>query len=509
MFGRRDYMMASKSVWDLPGGPWERLFGGVWNRFNVAVYENEDKTLLTTIFPKAGDVSWIMVRVDKILLAPRGIERIKGKLQDKNMHILEQQLSGNNLTYMILLSPPTTLDFGSSEIGPSVFQKVLALNEEADEIKAMAKKAGVEIVDLKDAPYKESAGVLGNPTVLLSLLSVAPEGDEPKKERLREIIIGDTGADIFKVDENIFSGYVSVKKGTEDERNFLAQLLLENAIIDASPIPIILDFSKRSLNLDQPNPYPYDYSRYEIETHNVAFRVRRYDLSNDYSDFKINLNQVTPQFIWKLFGLGTDEASTLIMQSVYSLQQSGTLDGIGSIAEEVSKSPTKSEKDKATVARALRILRAIGKVYGGIFSKDCDTFGIMAEWIRRNETVQLLMSGLGARKRLAFTLCIFEGFERLKTSSALSEIDIRRLSLVMLAILGLDWFGTGSIQSEIVEKIVSNHGSAIFTTEGDLPMQIESRVGHRFHIIGAGKAKLYTGGRGTEFNMRPLLSCPP
>jgi|GEM_PF-1428226 len=501
--------MASKSVWNLPGGPWERLFGGVWNRFNVAVYENEDKTLLTTLFPKSGEVSWIMVRVDKILLAPLGIEKIEDKLSGKSLHILRQRLPGNNMTYLILLSPPSTLDFGSEEIGSSVFQKVMDLNKEADEIKAIAKKSGVEIIDFKDAQYKDSANVLGNPTLLLSLLSVAPEGEEPKRERLREFVLGENESGQFKIEESVFGSMVSIKKGTEEERNYLAQAILEHSIIDAAPIPIILDFSSRSLKLDQPNPYPYDYSKFGLSAHNVAFKVRLYDMSAIDSDFKINLNQMSPQFIWKLFGLGVDEASTLIVQSIYTLQQSGMVDGVGSIMESIDKAPKKTDKEKATAAKALRILRAIGKVYGSIFSKNCDTLGIMSEWLKKNETIYVSMTGLDNRKRLAVLSSIFEGFDKLKTSKNLSEIEVKRLEYLFPALLNMDWFGAGLLQSDILEKIVSNHKSGLFTAEGDLPIQIESRVAYRFQIVGPGRVKLYTGGRGVEFDLRPLLSCPP
>jgi len=98
--------MVSKSVWNLPGGPWERLFAGVWNRFNVAVYENGEKTLLTTIFPKSGEVSWIMVRVDKILIIPKDVEKIEARLAEKNIHLLKQHLPDDRSAYVILLTSP-------------------------------------------------------------------------------------------------------------------------------------------------------------------------------------------------------------------------------------------------------------------------------------------------------------------------------------------------------------------------------------------------------------------
>jgi hypothetical protein len=119
------------------------------------------------------------------------------------------------------------------------------------------------------------------------------------------------------------------------------------------------------------------------------------------------------------------------------------------------------------------------------------------------------MPSLDNRKRLALIYYIIEGIEQLKSSSALSDIESKRLEHFFFAFIGMDWFGAGLLQSEIMGKMASGQMGAVFTADGDLPMQIESRVIHRFQILGAGKAKLFIGGRGTEFDVRPLLSCPP
>jgi len=497
--------MVSKSVWNLPSGPWERLFGGVWNQFNVAVYENEDKALLTTIFPKSGEVSWIMIRVDKVLLIPKGIGRIEPHLKGMNINILKQQIPGKNMTYLILLNPPTTVDFGSKEIGSIVFQKVMSLNEKVDRIKDIAKKEKVEIIDLKDASYQESASVLGNPTVLLSLLSIAPEGEEPKKEKLNVFAVGESKEGLINVEEIIFEGFTSVKKGTEEERNYLAQVLAEYAIIDASPIPLIMDFSSCPLKLDQANPYPYDYARYGLESHNVGFKLEKHDLSEAESKIKINLNQASPQFIWKLFGIGTDDASTLVLQAVNKLQKSVALDNVESIEEEVKS----IGGEGLATARALRMLRTIKRVYGDIFSKTSNTREMVYNWIKNNESVYLSMMRLDQRKKLAFMLYLLDAIEELKVSSSLSEIEEKRLDHILPIIVNMDWFGEGMMHAEIISKLIANHPGAIFVNEGELPMAVESRVTHRFHILGPRRAKLYIGGRGREFEVRPLLSCPP
>lgn len=501
--------MASKSVWNLPGGPWERLFAGVWNRFNVAVYENSDKILLTTIFPKSGEVSWIMIRVDKILLAPAGIESIENQLQSKNMHILKQQIPERRMTYLILLSPPTTVEFGSSEIGSKVFQKVLSLNEEAEEIKAIAKKARVDVIDLKDAPYKESASILGNPTLLLSLLSITPEEEGLKKEKLKELFIGESGDGLFKVDEGMFSSYVSIKKGTEEERNYLAQALIEGAIMDVAPIPIIMDFGNYPLKLDRPNPYPYDYAKYGLAGRNPGFKISYYDLSQEDCPLKINLNRASPQFIWKLLGLGTDEASTLILQAANKLQQSGIIDGIESIEEEIAKTRSSRDKDKAVRIRAFRMLRTIKIAYGKIFSSKSDVRDLMHTWVKNNETVYISLSKLDARKRLVFLLYLLETLGKAKESGLFSGIENKRAEHIFLALLDMSWFGNGLLQSEIVDRILTSRPGALLVSEGDLPMELESRVAYRFHITAPKRAKLFLGGRGKEFDIRPLLSCPP
>jgi hypothetical protein len=499
--------MVSKSVWNLPGGPWERIFAGNWNNFNVAVYENAEKTLLTTIFPKSGEVSWIMVRVDKILMVPKDFEKIESMLMSKNMHILKQRIPEKHMNYVILLTPPTKVDFGSKEIGNLVFQKVLELNKEVEEVKNIAKKKGVEILDLKEAPYKESASLLGNPTLLLGLLSIAPEGEEPRKERMSQIVLGDIEGQVFAITEDIFRAFSSVKKGTEDERNYLAQVISEASIMDASPMPLIMNFSKHPLKLDQSNPYPYDYSKYGIESHNVSFSIKKHDMAGE-SSLKINLNQASPQCLWKIFGLGTDEASTMILSAANRLQQNNAIDNLESISSELSKGSYKKESEKATLSASLRRIRTLQEAYGDIFSKSADFQKEVHEWVQNNDTVFLDLSELDKRSRLAFMLYILDTIERLRISSS-SELEQKRLEQIYLVMIGLDWMGDGLLQQEIINKVIESHTGGLFVSEGDLPMKIESRVANKFVITGAQRAKLYQGGRGTEFNVRPLLSCPP
>jgi hypothetical protein len=501
--------MASKSVWNLPGGPWERVFAGVWNNFNVAVYENSEKVLLTTIFPKTGEVNWIMIRVDKILLVPKGFEKIEAELQQKNIQILKQRIPERHMDYIILLTPPTTVEFGSKEIGSSVFQKTLALGKEVEEIKALASKKGVEVIDLKDAPYKEAANVMGNPTLLLGLLSVAPEGEEPKKERLTQITLGETVDGLFGIDESFFRSFSSIKRGSEEERNYLAQAIMESAIIDASPMPIIFNFSQSHLKLSQANPYPYDYSRYGFESHNIGFRLESYDASSNECPLKINLNQASPQFLWKLFGLGTDEASTAILSAANKLQQSNSINTIEDLKNEICKTTPGNDKERGIQSNALRILGTIDLAYGDIFSSSCDFRAVLKNWIGKNATVHIDLAGLDKRPRLAFLLYVLDSAEVMRLSGNSSDIETKRLEQVYFGLVNLAWFGTGILQEEIINKIIESKSGGLFVNEGDLPMKIESRVVNKFNITGPGKAKLYRGGRGAEFTIRPLLSCPP
>jgi hypothetical protein len=500
--------MVSKSVWNLPGGPWERLFAGVWNQFNVAVYENEDKILLTTIFPKSGEVNWIMVRIDKMLLIPKGIESLEGKL-DSSAHILKQKLPGKEMTYLILLSPPTSVEFGSKEIGSKVFQKVLKIEEEAEKVKNLAKKEGVEVIDLKEAPYKESASILGNPTILLSLLSIAPEGEEPKKEKLKELIIGEEKDELFSISAEIFDTYSSVKKGSEEERNYLAQALLEEAIIDASPMPMVFDFCKYGLKLQQGNPYPYDYEKYGFKTHNVGFELDYYDLASAENDVTIDLNKVTPQFVWKVFGLGAEEVSTLILETVARLQQTKSLDSIDRLEEEIKKLSATKGTNNAIASRALRIVRVVKKTYEGIFAKSGDMSDRISDMVKNNKTMYFRLYELDKRKRLAYLLYILDSIDYLKESKELSDIERKRLEYIYPCLLSMDWFGEGVVESEIVERIINNHRGGLFVGESDMPIKLESRVKYRFQVVAPKRAKVFDGGRGREFGVRPLLSCPP
>ncbi len=494
--------MASKSVWDLPGGPWKRVFSGVWNNFNVAVYENEEGILMTTVFPKANEVGWIMVRVDKILMVPRGIEKIEGDLEDKNLHILKQEIPGRKSSYLIILTPPILLEFGSKELGSSVFQKVLELEQEEKEIRAIAEEKGVELFDLRDAPKRENANILGNPPLLLSLLSVAPEGEEPKKRKLKQIVVGEDEAGVVAVEENLFENFVSIKKGDHRSRAYIAQILIESAIIDPGPIPIILDCEGYNLKLDQPNPYPYDYERYGLEFKNTAFSVE-FMGKEGVPAFIIDLNSADIEVLWRIFGLGTDEASTLLLETLMKLREKGKITDLQQI-----RSAVEGQDDGWNKARSLRILGVLEKIYAGILGGESNLRGVIERAVEDNKAVYIPISDLSNQKRLALILYLLEEVEGMKRSKELSVVAKRRLDYIYPVFLGMDWFGRGLIQSEIIKKLVSRRGG-LFVTEKSLPPELEGRILYRFEALGGERAKFYTGGRGKKFSARPLLSCPP
>jgi hypothetical protein len=501
--------MISKSVWNLPGGPWDRLFAGTWNKFNVAVYENKEKVLLTTIFPKSGEINWIMVRVDKILIVPDKIEKLSPKLKGKNLHIIQQQLPDRHITYLLLLSPPTTVEFGSKAINAEVLEKVVKINDEAEEVKRIADKEGVKVVDLKDASHKESAGILGNPSLLLGLLSISPEAGEPKKERVSEIPLGDDESGVVKIPEDFFSTFISVKKGIEEERRYVAQMIVESSILDPLPIPIILDYGEFPLKLDQGNPYPYEYERYGIDSANVGFKTQYVDVSEPDS-FKINLNQASPEYIWRLLGIGKDQSSSLIMQAACNLQQSGKLDTIDDLILGVKGTKPSNDRDAFFISRAVRILEVAKKLYGPIFSKRIDARSIVSDWIKRNKTPYLNLFKLNSFSRLAFTNFILDMLGGLKDNPALSVIEQKRAVHVFLVILNLEWMEGGAFQKQLVQRLLDTKMmGALFVNEGDLPMEIESRVAYKFNVTGPKSVKMYVGGKGKQFTVRPLITCPP
>lgn len=493
----------------MPGGPWTRLFAGTWSGFNVAVYENEDRILLTTIFPKSGEINWVMIRVDKVLLVPEGIDKLSKELESRHLHIIKQQFPDRSMAFILLPALPTTVEFGSKTINAEVMDKIVKLEDETNEINKIAKKMKVSVLDLKDASYGDSAAIMGNPPLLLSLLNISPEpGEEVKKQRLTEVPIGKDEKGIFKIGEPFFDTFMSVRRGKDEERSYAAQMIVESAILDPSPIPIVLDFNESPLRLDQSNPYPYDYSEYGIESSNTPFEFETYDLSQPDCPFKIDLNEVSQQYLWHLLGIGKDESSSVIIQAYYALRKSGKLDSLSTLVEEVKKTPCSNERDKFHVSRAVRILGAAQRAYGPIFKKQ-DSKSMVEGWIKKNKPAYLRLASMGHRPRIAFMLYLSELLEELQESPGLSIIEKRRVEHVFLAFLGIDWFSDGILESQFVQAMVNTKAGALFEGGEGLPMELESRISYKFNVTGLGQVKLQIGGRSKNIELRPLLSCPP
>lgn len=501
--------MVTKSVWDLPGGPWEKLFAGVWNKFNVAAYQNKDNNLLTTIFPKEGDINWIMIRVDRILIVPRDIEKLVEKIKGKHIHVLKKQIPGRSSAYLILLTPPRTVEFGSKVIGSEVLDRVIKLQEEVADVKTIAEELHVDVIDISDASYTDSAGLMGDPSLLLSILDITPEERQLEQHIMKEIPIGSQDNKIFSVKEDIFNSLIAVRAGTKEERAYATQLLVESAMIDPTPTPLLITAEDYNIKLNQNNPYPYDYSKYDIDAKGTAFDVKTYKVSDPDCELKINLGQLSEHPFWNLLGIGKDESSTMIVQAYNSLGKKSGI-SIEDLIKKVEKTQAANDKEKFFVARAVRILNLVKKVYGDIFGSQ-DSKRIVSDWIKSDSLINVDLTGLSDNAKLAHIINILEILESLiNEGTLLTAMERRKIQKMLLCIVGSDSLSQdGILQKYIARKIISMNLSSLFVSAEELQMELESRIAYKFYPLGPDKIKMQLHGRTHIFEPRPLITCPP
>jgi len=501
--------MTSASAWDLPGGPWKRLFAGTWSGFNVSVYENKDKVLLSTVFPKAKEINWVMFRSDKVVIVPENADKLVEALKEK-VHVLKKELPGRRASYLVVLSPPSVSEFGSKTVGAEVLDKIVELDKAMYEVKQTAEKLNIEIIDLKNASYRDSSGILGNPNILIKLLNITPEEKTAKREQLKKLPLGEMDNNVFDIETDIVNTFSTVESGTGVQRRHLAQLLIENCLLIPAPIPVIFDFGEESLKLGQANTYPYPYTNYGINAQNSFFELDIFDPGVEMELPKINLSEVDEEFIWFMLGVGKERSGTMIMQAYYDLKRKNSINNLEDLLIAVKKVPVSNENDKFYQARAVRVLNLARREYGDMFSSKKKFGDVLASLIKANKPAYFNLSSLGERARLVFVCYVLQLLKGLQTAEGiLSAIEQRRVDHTYVGFIDLDWTGMGILQEYFMENLLSMHLGALFVSEKELPMEIESRAKYKFTPLGENKAKVNIEGKQRTFELRPLLSCPP
>src|SRR3989338_2030166 len=130
---------------NLPFGPWKKVFSGKWNDFPIEVHLNKDKELMLLAFsgekpgesdidksPKEGDKeNKVLVLIVKPLLLEGNADEFL-KSQKRDFTFLEKTIDKKTFKYLLLQAQPFLVEWQQDEIAK-------AIREERAEIEGLTK----------------------------------------------------------------------------------------------------------------------------------------------------------------------------------------------------------------------------------------------------------------------------------------------------------------------------------------------------------------------------------
>lgn len=352
---------------NLPFGPWKKIFSGDWTGHSASLFKNPDNLLLLVIFEKEGEkVKGVLVLMKKIFLVKGDMARFIAT-QRRDIIILEKRSTDFSAKYVMVGADPIYIPFSPESFSDSI-RKVFESTESIGRvIKEVLASYDLQCTDLKSAPDEYVASIFEDPITLIALPSAKAVSTTESKEahavpsfaegfiRPGFVPIGvDNENEAMEIKlKNMRS--VMVLGGAETMRKQMMHILIEGALLNGFPV-IVFDWSGVFSGLSLPNADDSEFKNFKINITATGFPVKGFEAGpNAHAD----LNLVEPEGLRECLGIGTDPASEIIISKIVSLKNR-----IGTFADVLNELKATQEtrvNTKYQINKALRIITVLQK----------------------------------------------------------------------------------------------------------------------------------------------------
>lgn len=347
---------------ELPYGPWVKIFSAQWKDYPLQILENPEKCLLTLLFEKKDNsVTGILA----LLRRPYALEGDLSKLmlpQKRDLTVVEKRTKSETRQYLLLDATPGFVNYEQEALEAEVVKQYEELESAGKVLKAALESGGqVKLKDAKRAGEEGMQPLLGDPVALLALLqgravAVTTETDAqaPLGMDLHNQVVT---VPFTKMRTS------SVVGGTREKRRHVLHLLMENALLNHTPV-LLFDDDDAFAGLTTPNRDAQGLERFP-QDRPVGFSVKEYRLGKGLF---IDLSLIETPLFLTAFALEKANVAPLIEKAFEGAR--GRISSVDELAGEVLKTPETRETPRFLIQRAARVLRVIHKGYAALFAKN-------------------------------------------------------------------------------------------------------------------------------------------
>ena len=352
---------------NLPGGPWEPIFDGMWGESHLAIYKNKDlQVLMTILLKKDNKVSKVYaVCFDPIYskIDPSNIV----KEFDKPTTLMVKQKEGQRKYYILVMSNPKAVEPKPDKIKDAVRKAYDEVINNSKIVRTIAKDRSFEVTELKFLPQEDQDLILDDPTLMFAHIPLGIGfGD---LESGKGVLLG---IDKLKNRVIITPQVLSRSKLFGDDEKALKKLtkvIVEGSVISGI-ITLVLDSEGEMKSLLHPQENTAQFGDFKIDYEPLGLPGKKLKLGDD---LWVDLNYIPPDMIMNAIGIDKDAVKEIIKALQDNSQKFESIEDMIKFLE--------SKEETFSTRRAIRVLKILNKIYPGAFRGEYNIEFLTKKWI--------------------------------------------------------------------------------------------------------------------------------
>jgi hypothetical protein len=357
-------------------GPWDEIFSGNLEGFQVEMHSNPESLLLITVIEKENEeIKGAVIEIYKVFHAEGSIEDFIETLP-KEATVLFKHEPKETIKFLLLSSSPSYVKYEEDPFCNEADELMKKVNTSSSMIKDFSKAYDLQLTELNKAPERIKSSFFSQPLIAPILFPKEIEGKTPTRKKMTGkgvIMLGLTKANTMINEPIELMMKTTIFGSTPKDRKHVIHLIAEGALMSSIPV-IIFDWDKSFIGLNKPNPEAKVLKEYNVDLEPIGFPVKHFTRD----DVSVDLNLVSVKGLLELIGMKEGEEQRMIAKLIKETRPESMQELIAS----AKKMFLRDESKVANKYRTIRILSLLEVKYKGLFKGKNDIKEISKNWAR-------------------------------------------------------------------------------------------------------------------------------
>ncbi len=345
-------------------GPWEQIFSGNMEGFEIEIHSNPKSLILVTVIEKENEeIQGAVIEIYKVFFAEGSIEDFIETLP-KEATVLLKHEPKETLKFMLLSSSPSYVKYEENVFCDEAEDLIEKINTSSSMMKDFSKAYDLQLTELDKSPERIKSSFFSQSLIAPLLIPKGMENKNSAESTLQitgkgTVMLGLTKANTMIKEPLELMMKTTIFGSTPKDRKHVIHLIAEGALLDNTPV-LIFDRDKSFIGLNKPNPDEKILKEYGIDLEPMGFPIKHFTRE----EFNIDLNLISIKGLLELIGMKEGEEQNIISKLIKDTKPKS----IKELIEAAKKLPTRDESKITNKYRSIRILSLIDNKYKGLFN---------------------------------------------------------------------------------------------------------------------------------------------